>query len=388
MKSLILFTVMMLMIPCEGVFSRSDGKADVPDAGELKNIQRILSDEFNAKGRSDFRRRVRAARSLKSLSRQEDLSKDEKYACLEGALRLAYEVGDFRLADEMEREILGGYKLEPFEIPRVVLSDLAKKRRSKEITSALVRGYLHLAYRAVRNNESSAACEWARTAMGFCKDKDQKLNGLAQLDLLTEYAKRIETEGANAETDLIMGLYACLTRYDWFNGAFYLERCGDPWLGKVGSREQALLMIIDIREESEARSAVELGDSWLEAAKKCTLKSLRLKRSVERMIRKNMEYRAATWFERALPQLSGENDKKTMDRIKKRLKKYPDILERSRYQDSFHWRKIRDDKAILKIIEPKTGEMASAGAARGMGFAMSGVRLQVQEFVELGLGIV
>src|SRR5262249_27889126 len=106
----------------------------------------------------------------------------------------------------------------------------------------------------------------------------------------------LQSDPGNADANSRVGRYLCFQKSHWSAGLLLLARGADEPLRKLATQ--------DLANPTDWTAQMELADRWWDSSE-----------AVPGTTQKSMQRRAAFWYRRALPQLSGVTKIKTEQRI-------------------------------------------------------------------------
>lgn len=272
----------------------------VPEAAAVKESQQLLRDLFKAdyarKGAPD-----RLALSRKLL--QQGLAANDEaamqYVLLTEAREVASLAGDVPGALKAVTELVLRFEVNGPELRLGVLTGAAKSAQSAEDFATIGRAFLLLADEALALRDFEAAdkaADQAKTlsrkakdpALAAKADAKEKETGefLARLLKAKKARTTLETSPEDPAANAAVGQFECLLKGTWAEGLPLLVKGTEGPLRAAALRDDA--------GPTDPLEQVQTGDAWWDLAEKETGIS-----------RSNLRSRAAHWYERAIPTLSG-----------------------------------------------------------------------------------
>jgi hypothetical protein len=272
-------------------------------------IRRTFRDDYEA-ATTRPELRAKLAGALRKLAVDTKDDPIARYALFCEAREQALETGDMTLYDEI---LTATSELYTIKVLDIRIGDLrqgaARRPRAPNAVQALIRASIDLVDDVVaadRFDEATALAVAAREMAVRIRD-NRRIKELAAVRKDIDFFRRLRAEADQAEKaladhpddpqfNLVVGKYYCFGKRNWDRGL--------PLLAKGG---QATLKTLAEAEKTDPASAAQmlaLGDQWYEAA-----------RAVTPDIRRFVQARAAYWYQRALPELSGLTKAKTEQRL-------------------------------------------------------------------------
>lgn len=328
------------------------GRSSIPpedEQGQVLKTVREVYQELYAKDDPEEGRAL-AERLLEQATKSSDAT--ERFVLLQEARDIATKAGDgltaFRAIDAMAAE----FEVDSLEMKTRVLAKGAEVARSPIQAFAVVEQSLILAREAAFGDNFATAGQLidlaqktARKARNTLAIKTVSTTKSEIHGLADAYAELGKAEGLlrdkpdDRDANLRVGRYYALIKGDWQRGLPYLTKSGDERLKTLAVRETS--------PPSSPAEQAQLGDLWAEQAER-----------EDGIVRKHARRRAAFWYQRALPDLSGLGKAAT----EKKLRQY-----------------LQDD---VSAVEGRRGDMI--GFDQHTGRANSKLR-KVPEYVVTGI---
>jgi hypothetical protein len=293
-------------------------KLEEPDAAALaraeqtiKKLYRIDSHKF-ASDMHDL--------AVKLISQAMETQDDHaaRFVLYREAAALAAKSGDFvgamAVLDELGQQFdtdLGALK-----VGAIKAAATAGKTASPK---ALCASALDVAADAFGANDPNIARELIDTAASIAeKLKSEELKARVEvrrkqlkqvLEVFAKYRtalRKVESNPADADANLVVGRYACLIKGDWNRGLSLLARGADATMKALANR--------DMKNPEDASEQVELADAWWDVGE-----------SADEIYRRQALGRAAYWYSEAIPRLQGLTLAKARDRVRTIYVRYPGL---------------------------------------------------------------
>jgi hypothetical protein len=309
--------------PAAGTASVAPGAAQKPAEAAAKvappdeKAQTKARDEIRRTFRDDYdavatrpELRAKLARELRKLAVETKDDPVARYGLFCEARELALEAGDMTLYDEILTATAELYTIEVLDIR---IGDLrqgaARRPRAPNAVQALIRASIDLVDDVVaadRFDEATALAVAAREMAVRLRDNRRiKESTAVRKDI--DFFRRLRAEADQAEKaladhpddpqlNLVVGKYYCFGKRNWDRGLPLLAKGAQATLKTLAEAEKA--------DPASAAQMLALGDQWYDAAK-----------AVPPDIRRFVQARAAYWYQRALPELSGLTKTKIEQRL-------------------------------------------------------------------------
>ncbi len=299
---------LMLTLPC--VTAAQDAKQPVPDdparQKALAAIKEVFGGEW-ADAQTDEQKQALAKKLLAKAREYGDPA--NKYILLRVGRDVATSAGDgltaYRAIDEMDR----AFQVDAVTMKASVLYSLSKKARLPADHKSIAERAVALVEQAIAKDEYETAIKLAEMALDEARKardaevvkavvaRKKELDDLAEAFAEVQAAaKTLETDPTDPAANLAVGKYRCVVKGDWDTGLPMLALGSDSVLKAVA--------VTDIEGATDHEDQVSLGDEWWDLAKK-----------EEGKTQKRLLGRAAYWYGKALPGLTGL----VKDRVDKRL---------------------------------------------------------------------
>jgi hypothetical protein len=261
------------------------------------------------KYKTEFASRDAAVRAglAHTLREQADKENDSiaKFVLLREARELAVDGGDFSYSLDVIDDMAKTYQIDVNEMKATALAggvDRARLSRGElaqnylKVTDEAINAWdLYIALKAVylAEKESAGNPEFLAEAKG--REKIARVRS-HEVTLATQAAQKLARNPENPEQNLILGRHLCFNRKNWEVGLPYLAKCGISALKEIAQKEQA--------NPTDAGTMSALADAWWE-----------FNDPKAGLLAGSARARAAYWYAKALPGLSGEKKDEAEKRI-------------------------------------------------------------------------
>ncbi len=287
-------------------------RAAIPDpAAQQKataQMKDVLKDEFTQAKTPEAQ--IALARHLGKLA-EEDFATDPavSYVMAKEALDLAAKHCEPALASELVGGFSNHFDVDTWDLKATTLNRLAHNAKTPDARGSLANGVIQLVDKAIADERYEVAAELGTTASYLAS----QLKELALKDVVKELNDRVrriqkaaqEGEAASQtlsvqpddpNANLAVGKFKCFLKDDWKFGLPLLLKGNDDALKDLARQDSAA--------PTESADRMKLADAWWDLAdKRAADKSETGKRDDWTI--KPMRGRAAYWYEKALPSLSG-----------------------------------------------------------------------------------
>ncbi len=281
--------------------------AEQDQAESEKLIQDIFAEDF--KNADTPEKKTKLAEYLFDQGKQSTDSPSNRYLLYQHTRKLAAEAGNLALAMTAVEELGRQFELDTFSLKIKTLATAGKSVSSKEANKELATLSLNLISRAIKADDYQNALKLGEVAeQAARKAKVVKLvvsvrNRLIEVKQLKKAFFKIQTfieraarNPGDAEANMEIGIYFGLQKQNWPKALPYLAKGSDVELKK--------LALVDLIKPKDGTDQVKLADGWWALAKKyADAKKL------------NLQARAAYWYNKALPELTGLNRTKAIRRM-------------------------------------------------------------------------
>jgi hypothetical protein len=287
-------------------------RRDVPDADAqvvaMREIHKLFELDYAAAKEREPKRIL--ARFLMGKAEETRDNPTARFVLYVEARDMAVAAGDSALLMNIVTAVGREYRLDWQTMAAETLIKAAKKPRDAASNQPLGRLALEMAKSAAGREDydrarllAEAGREMARKArdgptikriVALAKDVDQRD------ELRTAFAeaqKLLAAKPADPEANQTVGRYYCLVKNDWARGLPLVAKGADEELKNVVATEIAHAV-------SSPAEMVNLGDRWYDAAK-----------AVDESNRYLARVRAAYWYQRALPNVTGLTQSKVERRV-------------------------------------------------------------------------
>jgi hypothetical protein len=283
-----------------------------PDAGAREKAQRLVADIFQAdlaaakKGEN----RVPLARQLLNQARQTGDDPAARYVLLQMSSELAAEGGDLELALSAADELAANYEVEAAAVKLDALAAVVPAKISAGSKAHAVELALRVADACVEADDYDRAAQAAKMVMAIAHtSKDAGVSKIAsrrskEIGALAKSFEAIGTQLAalrrdpgDADANLAVGKWYCLTKEDWDKGLPLLAAGSDPELKAVAALEQL--------KPTGATEMAHIADLWWSLSEQ----------QPDAIEKKSIAKRAVYWYAAAEPQLQGLAKVKAQQRL-------------------------------------------------------------------------
>jgi len=276
-------------------------RLEVPDDAAQEKARQTVREVYKAQ--FDSARSTEDKQALAKRLLQEAIQTQNdpvgQFVLLRTTEELAVEAGDGLTAFSAVEEISQRYQVDALEVKNRILETFAKKARSPEEHKSVAVEAIRLADAAMSEGRLPLATQLGKMAIREAakgRDKETiqrsrtRAKELEEIAAAYEEVKKATATLADSPRDpqanLIVGKYHCLVRGDWEAGLPMLAQGSDTTLKALAQRELERVSV------PEAQAA--LADEWRALAGKSS-----------GLAKGHMQARAAFWYQKALPGLSG-----------------------------------------------------------------------------------
>jgi hypothetical protein len=281
----------------------------LPSETELAKTQAEVRRKYRTEFQNDDpEAKVELTRKLVAQALAES-DRTVQFAFLSESLDLAADAGAVRIFGQLTKLIAERFAVDQLELKVERLSRNARHARPAEANQALAQLALEVADEALTADQFAAAVragEAAREMARRAKDGVRLKQAAAMLrDVIARqeaHATDLKaTEALTRQPDdlranLLRGKYLCFLKGDWATGLTHLSKGGDPVLRRLAEVEKQPV-------ETAAQRA-SLGDQWWDAVK-----------LLDEACQEHAKRRAAWWYAKALPELTGAAKARAKKRI-------------------------------------------------------------------------
>lgn len=290
--------------------SQDDERAPVPEKKHRDEARKLIREVFE----TEYSKKAAVDRRglAEKLIRQGSESKDDmatRYVLFEEARDLAVQAVDAELAFEAIKQLTRFFQVDAIQLRKATLSTLGKKAKTNGERIRLALMHLRMADEAVAVNDFSAASASARSAQTLAKrakqvslaarakTRSKEIKELQRrFDELTQARETLAGNPDDPQANLAVGRFMCFDRDNWTEGLSFLAKGSGGPLNSLATKELA--------EPTDAAEQMEVGDRWWGLAEK-------EKGAVRQRVRRH----AATWYEKAVGELSGLRKVKVQKRL-------------------------------------------------------------------------
>jgi hypothetical protein len=297
-------------------------RAAIPDpAAQQKataQMKDVLKDEFTQAKTPEAQ--IALARHLGKLAEEDFATVPAvSYVMAKEALDLAVKHCEPALASELVGGFSNHFDVDTWDLKATTLNRLAHNAKTPDARGSLANGAIQLVDKAIADERYEVAAELGTTASYLAS----QLKEVALRDVVKELNDRVRRiqkaaqEGDAASqtlsvhpddpsANLAVGKFKCFLKDDWKFGLPLLLKGSDDALKDLARQ--------DFAAPTESTDQVKLADAWWDLADKRAADKTEPGRRDDWTI-KPMRVRAAYWYEKALPSLSGLALTKAQKRI-------------------------------------------------------------------------
>jgi hypothetical protein len=296
-------------------------KVSPPDAMAEADATKLVKDVYGgevAAAKTADRKKALAAKILQ-LAKENENDPAGRYVLLRLAKNIAMQASDFPTALAAIDEIDKSFQIDPIEMKAEVLRKCATTPLTSEQHAALAQQAADICHEAVSHDSFALAIPLVDLAIGEAKKaKDDPLGKRlvarrAEIEAIVRAHEAVKaslatlaTSPTDAAANLTVGKYTCFVKADWQHGLPMLALGSDPALKALAEEE--------IKGVASSEEQEKLGDSWWNAAE-----------AASGFEKRELQSRAAHWYESALPALSGLPKDKAASRLRKIQQERPTI---------------------------------------------------------------
>jgi len=285
---------------------RSAVPSEAVQQQSLDLIKEVYGEEWEA-AKSSAQRQSLATKLLNKAQESSDAA--NRYVLYKLARDIAAQSGDADLAFKAIDAMAARYEVDAYKLKGAALSQAAKSAVLQKHRSTIAKLSLELIDQAVEKDDFIAATylgglaidvarkarEYALVKQIVARNEEVEDVAKAFADIQGALAK-LKDDPVAPDANLAVGKYHCLLKGDWDRGLPMLVLSSDKELKKLAVKE--------LGDVSATDEQVALGDGWWDL----TLAS-------EGVAKKQLERRAAYWYRKALPGLTGLVKDKTANRL-------------------------------------------------------------------------
>jgi len=234
----------------------------------------------------------------------------EQYALLEAAQEAAVQGGDGSLAFEVIGRTAELFEIDSLTMKEEALTAFSKGSHSLNVRQAIAEKAVEVMEEALGQDKFEAATRLGKFALAeslkvrnrelmthirnHLKDVEQAAKAFVEVEAA---ANKLKTNPDDPGANAIVGRYTCLSKGDWDTGLPMLAKSDDESLKALAAKE--------LNNPANAGEQAELAEAWYDLAE-----------SEKGTAKKNLQLRAAHWYWRAEPELSGLEKVKVEKRMK------------------------------------------------------------------------
>ncbi len=304
--------LVVILILAGSTNASAQNRTPVPDVAAQTKARELAREVYGEDYQVAKTSRQRLALVKKMLDEAASIEGDAAghFVVLQIAGDMAAGTGDVAVALEVVERIVRTFDVDPLQARVDCLEAVAKAAKQSSQHRSIARQALSLLDMALAGNDAEAASrlgEIARESAGRAREPGLVKQVAARLEAVkeleeahAEYQKalsRVKDNPFDPEANLVVGRYLCFTEGDWDKGLPMLVRCADPELMALAEQE---LLATDAPGDQ-----ADLGHVWWDLAEK----------EKKDTTRDSFRARAAHWYARALPSLTGLDKMKVEARM-------------------------------------------------------------------------
>jgi len=282
----------------------------VPSPDLQQQVLVRLSEIFDLEQDRTAEQKIKLAGELLNRGGEAGAKPEERFVMLRKSMELAREAGDAgAMLTAVDAIAAAGFEVDLLQVKSKVLASFAGDVKDATGFKSLLDHALPLAdeARAARRYDlalSVMKAVHAASAMpagaSFRKPLLDRVHAVEETARQWEVAQKaqaaLKTDPENAEANLALGRWHCLTNNDWRQGLPHLAKGSDLDLQQAAARELT-------SPPAEVAQMLAAADAWWDAAEKKSGRDKEL-----------LQLRAGHWYEQAQPSLSGGVDKLKVDK--------------------------------------------------------------------------
>ena len=304
------FLVTILAVLASPARAQDDGRAPVPKSSAQGPVLRQVKEQFRAEyAKHDPADQLALSKEFRTMAAAS--AKDDRvrqYVLLREARELAVNAGDFDAAFGTIDDMTQTFRLDPRELKVTALTDAMDRARIEP--RELLQKYLKIADQGLLDADVTLAAQASLLATKIARGTRDPVavQQAKQMDLrihdarreLTQViaaANRLRANSEDPEANLTTGRYICFAQGKWDEGLPLLAKGSDKRLRDLAEK--------DLDSPSDAKAMADLADAWWDLPE--------TKQTPSRRSRQ----RAAYWYAKAVPGLSGERKTTAEQRARK-----------------------------------------------------------------------
>ena len=274
---------------------------EVPSAAARSKAEGLLADLFEKElaALDSSAKRIALARVLLKKAGDQRSGTADHYVLLDKARDLAMIGGDLNLTWQVIDRLTDSYQVNGLTLKAGALATLAETVKTPDQQRRLASVALNLLDRAIAEDDIEGGRRLGKVAYVVAhKSGDKALifqtaeRGKAFKAIQKDFEDfqhalaRLKDDPQDAAASTVAGKYYCLVKDDWSPGLPLLAQGDDPVLAKLATQELAV--------PADGNAQFELAEGWNDLAK-----------NEQGIHRARVQLHARTWYQRALPTLSG-----------------------------------------------------------------------------------
>lgn len=293
------------------LLAQGTGKTPVPDKASQDKALKLVLDIFGDDLEKATTESARAKLAGYLLQQGKEVKDDPaiRYVCYREARNLAAQAGDANLTLAIIEETNRVYDVDAVMLKAEALRMAVAAATEKEAGTALVEVIRPLLNEAVDLDHYKAAHVLGEAAIMAAKkarspslvlDLQKRLEEIQAIEKnfgkLHVYLERLEKDKTDGEANLELGKYFGYQKKRWEKALPYFALASDPSLQKLAKQDRA--------QPTETKDQLALADGWWERAARD-----------QGSAKLALQLRAAYWYDKALPSLTGLHRTKAQKRI-------------------------------------------------------------------------
>ena len=314
----------LCLVSLAPVFLVADDRLAVPDSQSqekaLALVKEVLGEEWDD-AKDDAQKRVFARKLLGKATQSTNPA--NKFVLLRSACDVATQAGDGMIAYQSIEEMHKAFQVDSLLMKASSLFALSRQAKSRSEHLSVARETSSLMDVAIARDSYDVAGKLAEMALAEArKARDAELVAkvVARRKEVNEFAvaysatkgtlAKLNDDPTNSDANSILADYFCFVKGNWKEGLPMLALGNDAELKRVA--------ILELNGSENTETALALGDGWWELAEMRDQETFKIQ----------VRGRAAYWYRKSLPNITGL----TLDKVTKRIK----LAEESRFQSGRH----------------------------------------------------
>ncbi len=291
-------------------------KLPVPDTEETKAAETLVRELFaqNFADANTPESQSKLAVKLLDTAANQEGKPAERFVLMKVAYERAIDAGNVELVAQSVAALAGTFQIDSLKLQASAYARMSRARVSAEESRALAEAMLDLMTDAEAAERYDDIVTPLRTLAGttakktndteFRKHVTERLKQSrereAQFDDVRQAIEKLADDDTDAAAHELLGKYLCFVKSDWEIGLSHLAKANDDDLKKLAES--------DIGDPTSAAEQIALADAWWEHAEN---------EKRDDAAKLAQQARAAFWYEKALPSMSGLQRTKIQQRLDK-----------------------------------------------------------------------